>query len=114
MSNPKYKKLVGKDARSAENMEREINRVARFACTPLCDISADYVPGVGTKNANLAEAEGELAAANKTPQTAETTISQAKSQLKTKREELKRTFLLSTLRVFLVDATSPMETSREY
>ncbi|KAG6379376.1 P-loop containing nucleoside triphosphate hydrolase protein [Boletus reticuloceps] len=71
MCNPKYKKLVGKDAR-AENMEREIDRVSR------------------DKELELAEAEGELGAANKTLQTAEMTLSQAKSQLKTKREELKQ------------------------
>ncbi|KAF8552026.1 hypothetical protein OG21DRAFT_1486552 [Imleria badia] len=71
MCNPKYRKLVGKDAR-AENMERETDRISR------------------EKEHELAEAETELAAVNKTLQTAETTLSQAKSQLKTKRDELKQ------------------------
>ncbi|KAF9219190.1 hypothetical protein BS17DRAFT_718386 [Gyrodon lividus] len=70
MSNAKFRKLVGTDART-ETMEREIDRVAR------------------EKEQELAEAESVSAAANKTLQTAETTLSQAKAQLKVKRDELK-------------------------
>ncbi|KIJ61135.1 hypothetical protein HYDPIDRAFT_31645 [Hydnomerulius pinastri MD-312] len=70
MSNSKFRKLVGTDAR-VETMEREIDRISR------------------EKEQELAEAESESAAVNKTLQTAETTLSQAKAQLKTKRDELK-------------------------
>ncbi|KAG8214897.1 hypothetical protein J3R82DRAFT_10069 [Butyriboletus roseoflavus] len=70
MCNPKFRKLVGKDARP-ENMERETDHISRV------------------KEEELAEAESDLATVNKALQTAETTLSQAKSQLKTKQDELK-------------------------
>lgn len=87
MCNPKFRKLVGKDAR-AENIERETDRVSRLGGTPFCNAAANYMR-VRDKELELAEAESELAAFNKTLQTAETTLSQAKAQLKTKRDELK-------------------------
>ncbi|KAH7885017.1 ALG6, ALG8 glycosyltransferase family-domain-containing protein [Phlebopus sp. FC_14] len=80
MSNAKFRKLVGTDAR-AETMEREIDRASR------------------EKDDEIADAESETAAANKALQTAETTLSQAKAQLKVKRDELK------TLDKILRDAT---------
>ncbi|KAF8836218.1 hypothetical protein BDN67DRAFT_974411 [Paxillus ammoniavirescens] len=70
MSNAKFRKLVGKDART-ETMERELDRIAR------------------EKEEELAEAEDVSAAANKILQGAETTLSQAKAQIKVKRDELK-------------------------
>lgn len=43
MCNPKFRKLVGKDAR-AENMERETDRISRFYWHVIsCDILADYM-----------------------------------------------------------------------
>ncbi|KIJ61154.1 hypothetical protein HYDPIDRAFT_31663 [Hydnomerulius pinastri MD-312] len=66
----KNTKLVGTDAR-AKTMEREIDRISR------------------EKEQELAEAENESAAVNKMLQIAETTLSQAKAQLKTERDELK-------------------------
>ncbi|KAG9308463.1 P-loop containing nucleoside triphosphate hydrolase protein [Chiua virens] len=71
LCNPKFRKLVGKDALPA-NMEREIDRVSR------------------DKEHELAEAESELANFSKTLQAAETSLSQAKSQLKSKQDELKQ------------------------
>ncbi|KAG9312670.1 hypothetical protein JVU11DRAFT_7086 [Chiua virens] len=71
LCNPKFRKLVGKDALPA-NMEREIDHVSR------------------DKEHELAETESELATFSKTLQAAETSLSQAKSQLKSKQDELKQ------------------------
>ena len=113
MCNPKYRKLVGKDAR-VENMERETDRISRSAATSFRAISSLMTCGCREKDHELAEAETELAAVNKTLQTAETTLSQAKSQLKNKRDELKRTPLFPPFHRSLVDTTSVMENSRKY
>ncbi|KAH7915853.1 hypothetical protein BJ138DRAFT_881107 [Hygrophoropsis aurantiaca] len=70
MCKSKFRKLVGAEPR-AETMEREIDRISR------------------EKDQELGEAEEEAATANKNLQHSETMLSQAKSQAKTKRDELK-------------------------
>ncbi|KAH7924955.1 hypothetical protein BV22DRAFT_469854 [Leucogyrophana mollusca] len=70
LCNSKFRKIVGAEPR-AETMEREVDRISR------------------EKEKELAEAEEETATANKNLQHAETMFSQAKSQAKSKREELK-------------------------
>ncbi|OJA09417.1 hypothetical protein AZE42_03080 [Rhizopogon vesiculosus] len=71
LCNAKFRKLIGKDAR-AETMERDIDRVSR------------------EKEEELADVEAEAAAANKELQQAETTLSHAKSEAKSKRDEMKK------------------------
>lgn len=71
LCNVKFRKLIGRDAR-AETMERDIDRVSR------------------EKDEELTGAEAEAAAANKELQQAETTLSHAKYEVKSKRDELKK------------------------
>ncbi|OAX38147.1 hypothetical protein K503DRAFT_770797 [Rhizopogon vinicolor AM-OR11-026] len=71
LCNAKFRKLIGKDAR-AETMERDIDRVSR------------------EKEEELADVEAEAAIANKELQQAETTLSRAKSEARSKRDEMKK------------------------